>query len=100
MEKFGIDIKRMMIALIIGAIFGAFCAYGTSTAPIPAEWRTVEFLIYIWYSRLMLGFIIGYAESIKFIESKYGNAAIRGAILGTIISVSLVYSQSFCMKEH
>jgi hypothetical protein len=90
MEKFGIDIKRMMTALILGATFGLFCAWATSTAPIPAEWLTIEFLIYIWYNRLILGFIIGYAENMKFIESKYGNAAIRGAILGTTISIILV----------
>jgi hypothetical protein len=90
MEKFGIDLNRMLIALGLGAIFGAFCAWATSTAPIPAEWLTIEFLIYIWYNRLILGFIIGYAEKIKFIESKYGNAAIRGAILGTILSVILI----------
>ena len=90
MEKFGIDIKRMITALIIGAIFGAICAWATSTAPIPEEWLTIEFLIYVWYNRLILGFIVGYAENIKLIKSKYGNAAIRGAILGTILSVILV----------
>ena len=90
MEKFGININRMIIALALGTLFGAFCAWATSTAPIPAEWLTIEFLIYIWYNRLILGFIIAYADDIIFIENKYGNAAIRGAILGTILSVILV----------
>ncbi|MFX1258137.1 MAG: hypothetical protein ACFFAN_09775 [Promethearchaeota archaeon] len=90
MEKFGININRLIIALALGAFFGAICAWATSTAPIPAEWLTTEFLIYIWYNRLILGFIIAYADNLIFIENKYGNAAIRGAILGTILSVILV----------
>jgi hypothetical protein len=90
MEKFGINVNRMISALILGAIFGLFCAWATSTAPIPKEWLTLEFLIYIWYNRLILGFVIGFAENINFIKSRYSNAIIRGAIIGTIISVILV----------
>jgi hypothetical protein len=90
MKKFGINITRMVIALILGTLFGLFCAWATSTAPIPAQWLTIEFLIYIWYNRLILGFILGYAENITFIKRKYGNAIIRGAIIGTVISVIMV----------
>jgi hypothetical protein len=90
MEKLGINVNRMISALILGAIFGLFCAWATSTAPIPKEWLTLEFLIYIWYNRLILGFVIGFAENINFIKSRYSNAIIRGAIIGTIISVILV----------
>lgn len=90
MEKFGIEINRLIIAIALGALFGALCAWATSTAPIPAEWLTIEFLVYIWYNRLILGFMIAYADNLKFIKNKYGNAAIRGAILGTLLSVILV----------
>ncbi|MFX1392496.1 MAG: hypothetical protein ACFFAH_02875 [Promethearchaeota archaeon] len=90
MEKFGIDVNRMIIALIIGAVFGIFCAWATSQAPIPSAWLTIEFLIYIFYNRLILGFILGISDNIKIINSKYANAAIRGAIIGTIISVILI----------
>ena len=90
MEKIGINIFRLIIALIIGGLFGLYCAWATSTAPIPKEWLTLEFLIYIWYNRLILGFFIGIVEKIKIIENKYGNVIVRGAIIGTIISLSLV----------
>ena len=90
MEKFGINVNRMTIALVIGALFGIFCAWATSNAPIPAQWLTVEFLIYIWYNRLILGFVLGISDNIKIIKSKYGNSIVRGAIIGTIVSVILV----------
>ena len=62
----------------------------TSQAPIPSEWLTIEFLIYIFYNRLMLGFVLGISDNIKLIENKYGNSAIRRAIIGTILSVILI----------
>ena len=90
MEKFGIDVNRMVIALIIGAIFGIICVWGTSQAPNPGDWLTIEFLIYVWYNRLMLGFVLGISDKIEIIKSKYGNSALRGALIGTILSIILV----------
>lgn len=89
-QKFGINVLRMIVCLILGAIAGLICAWGTSTAPISKSILTIGFLIYIWYNRLILGFIIGYADKIKIIKHELGNSIVRGAILGAILSVILI----------
>ncbi|MBD3253484.1 MAG: hypothetical protein GF383_00245 [Candidatus Lokiarchaeota archaeon] len=90
MKKLGIDIVRMAICLVLGAIAGVICAIGTATAPIPAELRTIEFLLYVWYNRLMLGFILGFADNITIIKNDYGNVIIRGAVIGGVFSLLMV----------
>jgi hypothetical protein len=86
LKKFGINIKRLIVCLILGALAGIYCAIGT------ALFRRVslEFLIYIWYNRVVLGFVISIADNINIIKNKYGNPIIRGALIGLIVGLILI----------
>jgi hypothetical protein len=84
-------IKRLIIALIISAIFGIFCAYGTSTVEIKGFEITLPYLFTIFYSRLLIGFFVGFADNLKLIKGKYKNSALRGALFGLITSVVISF---------
>jgi hypothetical protein len=86
LESYGINTKRLIICLILGALAGLFCAFATAASTRVS----FEYMIYIWYNRLILGFIISIAEKIKIISNKHGNSIIRGLILGIIISIILI----------
>ncbi len=85
------NIKRMILSLIIAGIFGVFCAYGTSTVEIPGFDITMPYLLTIFYSRLMIGLVIGLAENIQLLKKELLNSILRGAIFGAIVSVSISF---------
>ncbi len=87
----GINAKRMTIALIMAAIFGVFCAYGTSTMQIPGFVVTMPYLYTIFYARLLIGFVIGLSENVKFLKGNISNAIVRGALWGAIMSISISF---------
>ncbi|MFX0069739.1 MAG: hypothetical protein ACFFAO_01485 [Candidatus Hermodarchaeota archaeon] len=90
MTDIGINIKRMVITIVLGALAGLMCAYGTSTAPVPKEYLTMEFLVWVWYNRFILGFVLGIADHIRLLNNDIGNSAVRGAIIGAIISILMI----------
>jgi hypothetical protein len=81
----------MILSLIIAGIFGVFCAYGTSTVEIPGFDITMPYLLTIFYSRLMIGLVIGLAENIQLLKKELLNSILRGAIFGAIVSVSISF---------
>ena len=81
--------KRLIIALIIGALGGAFCAYGTTMAEIPGLVVDTPLLATIFWGRLMIGLVVGLAGSLVILKGVLANAALRGLILGAIMSVGL-----------
>ncbi len=81
--------KRLLIALVIAAIGGAFCAYGTTMIEIPGLVVDTPLLATIFYGRLMIGLLVGLAGGVVLIKGELKNAALRGAILGAIMSVGL-----------
>jgi hypothetical protein len=83
----GINWKRMAISLVLAAIFGIICAYGTSTVDIPGVVITFPLLVTIFYARLLIGFVIGISEQIQILKGEMSNAALRGAIMGAIVSI-------------
>ncbi len=87
--------KRMVISLVIAALFGIYCAYGTSeylkTAEIPGFEVTIEYLLTIFYSRLLMGFVVGFVEDIKLIGRRFPNSIIRGAVIGAIMSIGISF---------
>ena len=85
----GINIKRMAIALVLSAFFGYFCAYGTSTMNIPGV--TLPFLYTVFYARLLIGFVIGLTEDVKFLKNSLCNSAFRGALWGAILSITISF---------
>ncbi|MBM3303540.1 MAG: hypothetical protein FJY76_00445 [Candidatus Aenigmarchaeota archaeon] len=83
--------RRLLVSLVVSAIFGILCAYGTSNVQIPGFTMTMPYLMTIFYARLLTGFLIGFAGSWAILKSRYGNAALRGAIMGIISSVSISF---------
>lgn len=83
--------KRLIISLVISALFGIFCAYGTSTIEIEGFEVTLPYLLTIFYARLLIGFFVGIGEHIEFLKKRYQNAAIRGALFGVIASIVIAF---------
>jgi len=83
--------KRMAISLFVAGLFGVFCAYGTSTVQIPGFQLTMPYLLTIFYSRLLIGLVIGLAGDIRLIRGELWNSIVRGAVLGAIMSVGISF---------
>jgi len=87
----GINGKRMLVSLLLASFFGAGCAYGTSTAQIPGFTVTMPYLETIFYARLLMGVIIGLAGGVVLLKGAVKNAAVRGAIIGAVCSISISF---------
>lgn len=78
--------KRFVIATILGAVFGAFCAYGTKSS---SDAGTLGFVATsgiigsVFYNRMMIGMFIGLLGKCK------PHPIFRGAIAGILISMGL-----------
>ena len=88
--------KRLIVALVVGALCGLFCAYGTSqldpeSIGIPGFEITFALLAATFYNRLLIGLVIGLSGGIVFLKGKLANAALRGAILGAIVTVAISF---------
>ncbi|MFO8019053.1 MAG: hypothetical protein R6U96_10480 [Promethearchaeia archaeon] len=92
------NLKRIGIATLLGGILGVFCILGASGRL--GGWIGNEILIIgLWYNRVVMGLIIGLASSLKLVKdgkmNKWLNSIIRGAILGTFISLQFYLTTSF-----
>ena len=85
------NLKRMVIAVIISAIFGVICVYGTSKVEIPDFEITMPYLLTIFYARLLIGFFVGLADNVNPLQGKYKNSLLRGAIFGLIASIVISF---------
>jgi hypothetical protein len=85
------NVKRLLIALVIAALFGLFCAYGTSSVEIEGLEITLPYLLTIFYARLLIGFFVGIGDNVELIKKKYQNAAFRGAMFGLIASIVISF---------
>ena len=68
------NVKRLVIATILGILCGLFCMYGT-IAKFPGEFGTFM-LIGIVYNRALIGIVIGIADNIDL------HPALRGQYSG------------------
>lgn len=78
--------KRFLIATLLGAVAGAFCAYGTKMSSDAGELSfvaTTGFIGTVFYNRLLLGMFIGLLGRCK------PHPIIRGALAGIIVSFAL-----------
>lgn len=82
--------KRAMSGLILGAILGVFCIIGVNFRM--GDQITGLFLFATWFNRIVMGMMIGFYTP----ESKkLSTAALRGGILGLIVSFSLYSATNF-----
>ena len=75
------NVKRLVIATILGILCGLFCTYGTITK-FPGEFGTLM-LIGIVYNRALIGIVIGIADNIDL------HPALRGAVIGVVVSMAM-----------
>ncbi|NPD46051.1 MULTISPECIES: hypothetical protein [unclassified Lentimicrobium] len=78
--------KRFLIATAIGALAGAFCAYGTKMSSDAGELgfvATTGIIGSVFYNRLLIGMFIGFMGNCR------PHPVIRGAIAGIIVSMGL-----------
>lgn len=85
------NIKRMIIAVIIAAVFGVFCAYGTSTVKIEGFEITLPYLLTIFYARVLIGLFVGLADNVNPLKGKYKNSVLRGIIFGLLASIVIAF---------
>jgi hypothetical protein len=93
-----INLKRIVFATLIGAILGILCILGASGRI--GGWSGNEvILIGLWYNRVIMGLVIGFAGDLILIKkgkySKWVNSTIRGALLGLLISLQFYLSTNF-----
>jgi len=86
-----INKKRILIALLTGAILGIFCIVGVGTR---IGFENSVFLIAMWYNRVVMGLLIGLAGEIKIIKGPR-NVFIRGVLIGLFVSSAIFLSTEF-----
>jgi hypothetical protein len=75
------NLRRIVLAILLGLLFGLFCMWTTSeTSIIPISFPN---LLAVGYNRIILGLVIGLSGKIMI------RPALRGAILGIIISLEI-----------
>ena len=90
-----LDLKRIGIATLLGAILGIFCILGASGRV--GGWIGNEILLIgLWYNRVIMGLLIGFAGDLDLIKkgngSKWLNSTVRGTILGFLITLQFYLS--------
>jgi len=75
--------RRIVLATIVGALCGLFCAYGTSTMENPGFPVTTGLLVSIFYNRLLIGLFVGIGDNIRL------HAVPRGALIGAVITMAM-----------
>lgn len=86
-----IDQRRILTALLTGAILGIFCIVGVGTR---IGFENNIFLIAMWYNRIVMGLMIGFAGNLE-IAKGFKNIIIRGTLLGLIVSGAIFLSTEF-----
>jgi hypothetical protein len=82
--------KRAVIGLLSGAVLGVFCILGLNIRM--GNQVTGMFLFATWLNRVVMGMIIGFYSPIS---KKIIQAALRGASLGLIVSLSFYVATDF-----
>ena len=81
-------IKRLIISLLVGAISGLFCIFWTYIEMSGFQ-TTIQYLLTLFYNRLLIGFVIAFSESIKIFNKDPQNSILRGSLIGAIVSIAL-----------
>jgi hypothetical protein len=81
--------KRLIFAVIIGAVLGVFCIIGAAVRfDGQKDWI---YLFSLWYNRILMGLLIGVCPR----PGKLSTALIRGAILGLLVSFAFFATTGF-----
>ncbi len=77
------NMRRILIATIIGALCGVFCAYGTANIENPTFPLTTGLLVSIFYNRLLIGLFIGMGDNIRL------HPVLRGSLIGAVMTMAI-----------
>lgn len=89
--------KRLWISVLLGAVLGVLCIIGVGyrVGMTGNEW----YLFGMWYNRVLMGVLIGFAGYWELIRgegnSNLKNSAVRGLILGIIVTSAIFFSTEF-----
>ena len=91
--------RRIGIATLMGAVLGVLCIIGVG-ARIPGGYLSnLVFLIGMWYNRVIMGLLIGFAGDVNLFsstnEKRLVNAALRGLIFGILVASAIYLSTEF-----
>ena len=81
--------KRLLNAIIAGAILGVFCIIGAYARS--GNTATIGELFSLWYNRIIIGIIIGAPWG----KTTRVKALIRGALLGLLVSFAFYSTTGF-----
>lgn len=91
--------KRLGIAILTGALLGILCIIGVGARIPGGYFANIIFLIGMWYNRVIMGLVIGFADEIVIIKGEnnrmWANTIIRGLLFGIIVSVAIFLSTEF-----
>lgn len=93
-----INYRRIGISTILGALLGVLCIIGVG-GRIPGGYdANMVYLLGIWYNRLIMGVLIGFAGGWTILKSEnqknLGNALIRGIIFGILVSSATLFQSA------
>ncbi|NLV48080.1 MAG: hypothetical protein GXY22_05440 [Clostridiaceae bacterium] len=81
--------KRLMVALIGGALLGLVCVAG---AFIRSGFTASPMFVFsLWFNRVIIGLVIG----APWIETSRGKSLLRGALFGLLVSFAFYSSTGF-----
>ncbi|NHJ13471.1 MAG: hypothetical protein EAX95_07325 [Candidatus Thorarchaeota archaeon] len=93
------DYRRIAIATMMGAILGGFCIIGVGTRISGGIEGNIIFLIGMWYNRVIMGLLIGFAGDMMIIKSEQEknlvNSVLRGLLFGILVSSAIFLSTEF-----
>jgi hypothetical protein len=82
--------RRALTGLILGAVLGVLCIFGVNFRM--GDQVTGLFLFATWFNRIVMGLMIGFYTPVS---KKLSKAALRGGILGLVVSFSLYSATDF-----
>lgn len=84
--------KRILAGIVTGALLGILCIVGVGyRIGFGGNWN---FLVAVWYNRVIMGLVIGLASGFEIISSDK-NKYVRGFILGTLVTLAVSLSTWF-----
>ncbi len=91
--------KRIIVSLIMGAILGVLCIIGVGGRIEGGYLPNIVFLIGMWYNRVIMGLLIGFAGELHLAgdedASPWINPLIRGLLFGILVSLAIFLSTEF-----
>lgn len=91
--------RRLGIATLTGALLGVLC-FIVAGAILPGGYLpNIIFLIGLWYNRLIMGVLIGFAGDMILVkrgdQKNLVNAVVRGLLFGILVSTAIFLSSEF-----